>query len=126
MTPGATTAAASYAEHDMTPGATTAAASYAEHDMTPGATTAAASAAASYVVHGPTTHAPPSRPRDMYVVTVEDGEDGMLVAKCQQLNVITQGKTMDDVQRNAIEAIELMLEAIGKPREFYMHVKRKF
>lgn len=63
--------------------------------------------------------------RDTHVVAVEDGEDGMLVAKCAELNVVTQGKDMCDVQHNAIEAVELMREELGKRKEFSIGVRKK-
>ena len=61
--------------------------------------------------------------RDVYVVTIEDGEDGMKIAKCPELNIVTQGRSIDDAQHNAIEAIELMREEMGKTKEFSMDVR---
>lgn len=63
--------------------------------------------------------------REAHVLTVEDGEDGMLIAKCPELNVITQGKTVKDIQYNVIEAIELMREGLGKKDEFSVDLRRK-
>ena len=37
-------------------------------------------------------HVPQPNFRDVHVVTIEDGEDGMLVAKCSEVDVVTQGK----------------------------------
>ena len=68
---------------------------------------------------------PKSTLREVHVVTIEDGEDGMLVAKCPELNVITQGKTVEDTQYNVIEAIELMREELGKENEFSIDVRRQ-
>ena len=61
--------------------------------------------------------------RDVHVVTVEDGEDGTKIAKCPELNVVTQGRSTDDAQHNAIEAIELMREELGKKNEFGVDVR---
>lgn len=68
---------------------------------------------------------PKSTLREVHVVTIEDGEDDMLIAKCPELNVITQGRTVEDTQYNAIEAIELMREELGKKNEFSIDVRRK-
>jgi len=48
--------------------------------------------------------------RKEYLVQIEQGEDGWIVAKCPELGVVTQGKTIDELQQNAIEAIELALD----------------
>ena len=68
---------------------------------------------------------PKSTLREVHVVTIENGEDGMLIAKCPELDVVTQGKTVKDTQYNAIEAIELMREELGKENEFSIDVRRK-
>lgn len=62
--------------------------------------------------------------RDAYVVNIEDGQDGMLVAKCPELRVVTQGNNESDVQRNVMEAIVLMREELGKDKEFSIDVRR--
>lgn len=51
--------------------------------------------------------------RKEYMVKLERGEDGWVVAKCPQLNVVTQGKTREEVEKNVIEAIELVLDEIS-------------
>ena len=61
--------------------------------------------------------------RDVHVATVEDGEDGTKIAKCPELNVVTQGRSIDGAQRNAIEAIGLMREELGKKNEFGVDVR---
>ena len=67
----------------------------------------------------------PSTLREMHIVTVENGKDGMLIAKCSELDVITQGKTIKEVQYNAIEAIELMRSELDKADEFSVNFTRK-
>jgi len=47
----------------------------------------------------------------------------MKIAKCPELNVVTQGRSTDDAQRNAIEAIGLMREELGKKNEFGVDVR---
>ncbi len=50
-----------------------------------------------------------------------------MVGSCPELNVITQGKTQGEIERNAIEAIELVLEEISpKDKEFTLRVKPEF
>lgn len=68
---------------------------------------------------------PQSILRDVHVVTIEDGEDGMLVAKCPELNVVTQGRDLKGVQYNVVEAVELMREDLGKDKEFSVDIRRK-
>jgi predicted RNase H-like HicB family nuclease len=63
--------------------------------------------------------------RDSYVVTIESGLDDWLIAKCPTLNVVTQGKTQDEVTKNVVDAISLMLEELGKPKEFTILTRRK-
>jgi len=65
-------------------------------------------------------------PRQSYVVTVEKGEDGWLVAKCDVLNIVTQGKTIVDVEKNAIEAIELALDDEEVHKEFSISIHRLY
>ena len=70
-------------------------------------------------------HTAQSGLRDTHVVTVEDGEDGMLVARCPELGVVTQGRSADDAQRNALEAVGLMREELGRGGEFSMDIRKK-
>ena len=69
-------------------------------------------------------HTAQSNLRDAHVVTLEDGQDGMLVARCPELNVVTQGRGADDAQRNALEAVELMREELGRGGEFSIYIRR--
>ena len=62
--------------------------------------------------------------RDHHIVTLEEGEDGMIVAKCAEINVITQGKFMDDTEKNVVEAVSLMREELGKDKEFSISLRR--
>lgn len=64
--------------------------------------------------------------RKSYTVVLETGEDGWIVVRCPDLpGVVTQGKTTDEAVRNAIDAIELMLEELGHDKEFNLIVTRK-
>ncbi|MCK5042783.1 MAG: type II toxin-antitoxin system HicB family antitoxin [Candidatus Aenigmarchaeota archaeon] len=40
-------------------------------------------------------------------------EDNFFVARCPELNVTSQGKTIEDAQANIKEAIELYIESFG-------------
>ncbi len=62
--------------------------------------------------------------RDHHIVTLEEGEDGMIIAKCAEINVITQGKSMDDTEKNVVEAVSLMREELGKDKEFSISLRR--
>ena len=59
------------------------------------------------------------------MATIENGEDGMLMAKCPELGVTTQGKTVEDARHNAIEATGLMREELDKGKEFSITAKGK-
>lgn len=63
---------------------------------------------------------------DLHLVTLENGEDGMIIAKCSEINVITQGKTFEDAEKNIVEAINLMREELEKDKEFSISVRRIF
>ncbi|MCK5333955.1 MAG: type II toxin-antitoxin system HicB family antitoxin [Candidatus Aenigmarchaeota archaeon] len=41
-------------------------------------------------------------------------EDNFFVARCPDLNVTSQGKTIEEAQENIKEAIELYLESFGE------------
>lgn len=64
--------------------------------------------------------------RQTYSIVLAQGEDGWIVVKCPELlGVITQGKTEKEALQNAIEAIELMLDELGRDKEFNVIVTRK-
>lgn len=65
-----------------------------------------------------------SFPRESFLVTLEKGEDNWIIAKCPELNVVTQGKTYDEAERNAIDAIELVLDDSEKTKQFSISVRR--
>lgn len=65
---------------------------------------------------------PESTARDGHTVTIEDG---MLVAKCPELGVVTQGRGVEDARRSVVEAIGLMREELGRGGEFGIDVRRK-
>nr|MDO8133852.1 type II toxin-antitoxin system HicB family antitoxin [Candidatus Njordarchaeum guaymaensis] len=46
-----------------------------------------------------------------FTVDIEKGEDGWLIAQCREIpEAMTQGKTIEEVQKNITEVIELILE----------------
>lgn len=64
--------------------------------------------------------------RQTYRISLEQGQDGWIVAKCLDLaGVVTQGKTEDEAIINAIEAIELMLEELNEDKAFNVMVTRR-
>jgi len=40
------------------------------------------------------------------------------VALCQEVDVVSQGKTVDEALKNLKEAVELYVEEMGLPQEF--------
>jgi len=40
-------------------------------------------------------------------------EDNFFIARCPELGVTSQGKTLEDAQKNIKEAIELYIESFG-------------
>ena len=60
--------------------------------------------------------------RKEYLVDLEQGEDGWIVAKCPELGVVTQGKTRKEIERNVIEAIELALEDSSNNNAFTFRI----
>jgi len=61
------------------------------------------------------------RIRTVYHVVLQKGQDGWIIAKCLEFpGAISQGKTVEEAQRNIIEAISLLLEDIheGETQEF--------
>jgi predicted RNase H-like HicB family nuclease len=67
---------------------------------------------------------PTSQQSRTYRIIVEKGEDGWFVATCPELpGLVTQGKTEDEIEKNAYEAVSLMIE--GTPdenKEFNLYV----
>lgn len=61
--------------------------------------------------------------RKEYLVEFEQGDDGWIVAKCPEVNVVTQGKTPEELQQNVIEAVEL---ALGEDKQFIVRMVEKF
>ena len=48
-------------------------------------------------------------------------EDEWYVAKCVELGVASQGKTIEDAQKNIKEAVELYLEDLPETKRKYLH-----
>ena len=49
----------------------------------------------------------------------------MLVSRCPELGVVTQGRSAYDAQRNALEAVGLMREELGRGGEFSIDLRRE-
>jgi len=61
-----------------------------------------------------------------YNVVLTKGESGWIVVKVPELRGLnTQGRTEDEAIKNAIVAIELMLEELGQEKEFNLNIQRK-
>jgi predicted RNase H-like HicB family nuclease len=79
------------------------------------------SSAGGRVILAPENEVTQVNARQIYHVALQKGQDGWTVAKCLELpGAISQGKTVDEAQKNIIEAISLLLEDIhkGKTQEF--------
>ena len=50
--------------------------------------------------------------------TIINKEDKWYVARCVELGVVSQGKTVESAQDNLREAVELYLEDMPKARKF--------
>lgn len=50
--------------------------------------------------------------------TIINMEDGWYVAKCAELGVVTQGKTIEETQKNIKEAVELYIEDFPDKKRF--------
>ena len=68
---------------------------------------------------------PDSVYRTSYSVYLEPGQDGYIIAKCPELNVVTQGKTEDEALKNSLDAMTLMVEELGKDKDFTIIPRRK-
>ena len=66
--------------------------------------------------------------RDNFTVIVEKGQDGFFVAKNNEIGVVTQSKTLKELESNVIDAIETALEvdSNGKAKEFSITIKKSF
>jgi len=68
-----------------------------------------------------------STERQTIRVVLEQGQDGWFVVSSPDLeSLVTQGKTEEQAERKAVDAIELILEELGQEKEFNLIVTRKF
>jgi len=51
-------------------------------------------------------------------------DDGMYVALCPELDVTSQGETVEEARNNIVEAIELLLE-VAPPEELERRMRRE-
>lgn len=49
-------------------------------------------------------------PRNTITVIIRSGQESGYVAECQEISVVTQGHTLDEVVKNLQEAVSLHLE----------------
>ncbi|MEM1951512.1 MAG: type II toxin-antitoxin system HicB family antitoxin [Candidatus Nitrosocaldus sp.] len=61
-----------------------------------------------------------------YTIILEQGLDGYIVVRCLELPVVTQGKDENEAIRNAIEAIELVIEELGINDRFNLIIRRLY
>ncbi len=50
-------------------------------------------------------------------------EDEWWVAKCAELGVVSQGKTIEEAQKNIKEAVELYIDDQPEQKKLYLHKK---
>lgn len=59
----------------------------------------------------------------MYKIVLEKDEDGRIVVTCPDLKgLVTDGKDLDEAIKNTYEAIQAMLESLGKDAEHFILV----
>lgn len=51
--------------------------------------------------------------------TIINFEDPWYVARCIELGVVSQGKTIEEAQHNLKEAVELYLEDVPRPEQYF-------
>ena len=59
-------------------------------------------------------------------VLVEKGQDGFLVAKNDEIGIVTQSKTMKELESNITDAIETALQVDDKSQEFNITINKSF
>ena len=63
--------------------------------------------------------------RTTFELQIRKGTDGYVIAKCQELHVVSQGKTESDAVMDAVEFMESVLEESGKEKSFSLRLKRR-
>ena len=48
---------------------------------------------------------------------IKKGEDGYYVALCPEIDIVSQGKTIEEALANLKEAVELYIEEMGLPED---------
>lgn len=60
----------------------------------------------------------------IYRITLKQDEDGRYIVTCPDLQgVVTDGATEDEAIQNALEAIQAMLESLGRKNEQFMLIQ---
>lgn len=61
-----------------------------------------------------------------YQVILEKDEDDMIFARCNELHANAEGKIEDEAKDNIKEVIELMVEDLGKDKDYSLKFIRKY
>lgn len=61
-----------------------------------------------------------------YEVILDKDEDGIIFARCNELHANAEGRTEKEVKTNINEAIELMIEDIGKNKDYSIKFIRRY
>lgn len=60
-----------------------------------------------------------------YEVILDKDEDGMIFARCNKLHANAEGKTEAEAKTNIKEAIDLMIEDLGKNKDYSIKFIRR-
>ncbi|MEX0861747.1 type II toxin-antitoxin system HicB family antitoxin [Nitrosopumilus sp.] len=60
-----------------------------------------------------------------YKVILDKDEDGIIFARCDELHANAEGR-IEEAKTNINEAIELMVEDLGKDKEYNLKFIRKY
>ncbi|MGI0063059.1 MAG: type II toxin-antitoxin system HicB family antitoxin [Nitrosotalea sp.] len=61
-----------------------------------------------------------------YQVILDKDEDGVIFARCNELHANAEGKTEIEAKNNIKESIELMIEELGKDKDYSLKFIRKY
>lgn len=61
-----------------------------------------------------------------YEVILDKDEDGMIFARCNKLHANAEGKTEAEAKTNIKEAIDLMIEDLGKNKDYSIKFIRRY
>ncbi len=61
-----------------------------------------------------------------YEVILDKDEDGIIFARCNELHANAEGKTEAEAKTNIKEGIELMVEDLGKGKDYSLKFIRRY